>query len=241
MNESLGKRIEKIRLDKGMNKTEFGRLFNASGSLVNKWENHNITPSEERLIQIAEKAHITLDELLYGSLDEYARRLLDELEEKLKEDDTITKGAIPLIISDIEVRLFPTIFPREFNDRKALEEEFSYYKDLAIETWTNNEHLDFEIASRIRQQISSTINDNLKYFYADFYKNEDNEVDSGDKISERSDSFIRRLHDLDNFNRAYIDVFRFLNQEEVIQELDKINNSTKKLKELNGTIDLNEL
>ena len=34
----LGRKIRLIRLERGENKTEFGKLFNATGSLVNKWE-----------------------------------------------------------------------------------------------------------------------------------------------------------------------------------------------------------
>lgn len=34
----LGRKLRLIRLERGENKTEFGKLFNATGSLVNKWE-----------------------------------------------------------------------------------------------------------------------------------------------------------------------------------------------------------
>src|SRR5699024_8169454 len=71
-NNELGKRIESIRLNKGMNKTEFGKLFGASGSLVNKWENHRIVPSEERMKQLAKVGdYDSVEELLYGSIKEY--------------------------------------------------------------------------------------------------------------------------------------------------------------------------
>src|SRR5699024_10996506 len=99
---------------------------------------------------------------------------------------------------------------RDSKDKESLELEFTKYKEDAIELWTNSENLDFEIVNRIGQQLSSTITDNLKYFYSDFYDNEDNRITSGDKISDRSDEFIKRLHGLDNFNRSYIDSLRFL-------------------------------
>jgi transcriptional regulator with XRE-family HTH domain len=57
----------------GMNKTEFGKLFNTTGSLVNKWENKGIIPSEKRVKEIAKLGNITVEELLYG--DTYFRKL----------------------------------------------------------------------------------------------------------------------------------------------------------------------
>ena len=51
MNDTLGKRIERIRLELGLNKTEFGRLFNTTGSLVKKWENDQVIPNESRLLE----------------------------------------------------------------------------------------------------------------------------------------------------------------------------------------------
>lgn len=66
MQNELGKRIEIIRLNLGMNKTEFGEIFSTNGSLVNKWENHNIKPSTDRLKKIAEMGKMTVDELIYG-------------------------------------------------------------------------------------------------------------------------------------------------------------------------------
>lgn len=65
--KTLGNRIFNIRMNKGLNKTQFGKLFGATGSLVNKWENHDIVPSENRLKQLAEfGGYDNVEELLYG-------------------------------------------------------------------------------------------------------------------------------------------------------------------------------
>lgn len=242
-NKEVGNRIRSIRKENGMTTDIFGDLFNppASKGTVSKWENGHYLPNNERLVVIAELGNITVDELLYGSLDDYARRLIDELEEDLKKDDSIKKGAVPLIISDIESRLFPKFFPRDSKDKKSLEEEFTKYRDDSIELWTNSENLDVEIVNRIGRQLSSTINDNLKYFYSDVYEREDDRITSGDKISDRSDEFIKRLHGLDNFNRSYIDSLRFLDDDDMVKELDKIKHYIETLNKLNGSINLNEL
>lgn len=78
----LGERIRSIRRNKGMNKTEFGKLFGASGSLVNKWETNKVVPSEERLKQISELMGITIEELINNEnpLGQYSEiELLNEL------------------------------------------------------------------------------------------------------------------------------------------------------------------
>ncbi|MFV8252834.1 helix-turn-helix domain-containing protein [Aerococcus viridans] len=69
MSNTLGKRIENIRLELGLNKTEFGKLFGTTGSLVKKWESDKVIPSESRLKAIAEIGNKTVEELLYGTID----------------------------------------------------------------------------------------------------------------------------------------------------------------------------
>lgn len=68
----VGKRIRKIRKDKGLTMEEFGKLFDpiASKGVVSNWENNYNLPNNERLKRIAELGEITLNELLYGRIDE---------------------------------------------------------------------------------------------------------------------------------------------------------------------------
>lgn len=49
----IGERIKDIRLNKGMTLEEFGKLFNASKSIVYRWENGTSFPNPERLKAIA--------------------------------------------------------------------------------------------------------------------------------------------------------------------------------------------
>ena len=62
-NSNLGDKIKRIRLNLGESKTDFGRRFKTTGSLVNKWENNSVTPGNERLKSIAVLAGISVDEL----------------------------------------------------------------------------------------------------------------------------------------------------------------------------------
>ena len=147
----------------------------------------------------------------------------------LNEDDSINKGAIHLIVDEVENRLFPKYFPRGFNDKDSLEKTFDVYKKDAIELWTNFDELDVKLATMIGSQLSATLTDSLKYFYADFYKNADNSVYSEEKISKMSDEFISRLQELNNFNRTYVDALRFLDDDKTKKELDKIGDYTDSL------------
>ena len=111
--------------------------------------------------------------------------------------------------------------PRGFNDKDSLEKTFNEYKKDAIELWTNLDGLDVRLVMMIGSQLSATLTDSLKYFYADFYKNADNSVHSGEKISKMSDEFIRRLHKLDDFNRTYVDALRFLDDDKTKKGLNR--------------------
>ncbi len=227
----IGLRIKSIRKEKGLTLKEFGKIIDAPFSAVSNWENGRNKPNNERLKTIAELGGTTVDYLLYGSLDDYARSLLNDLEKELNEDESINKGAIHLIMDEVENRLFPKYFPRGFNDKDSLEKNFDVYKKDAIELWTNLDGLDVRLVMMIGSQLSATLTDSLKYFYADFYKNEDNSVHSGEKISKISDEFIRRLHKLDNFNRTYVDALRFLDNDEISKKLDKIDDYTDDLQQ----------
>lgn len=235
---SVGIRIREIRKNLGLSMAAFADRINkiehdkkAKSGTVSNWETGKNLPNNKRLKIIAELGLTTVDFILYGSLDDYARSLLNDLEKELNEDDSINKGAIPLIVDEVENRLFPKYLPRGFNDKDSLEKTFNEYKKDAIELWTNLDGLDVRLVTMIGSQLSATLTDSLKYFYADFYKNEDNNVYSEETISKMSDEFIRRFHKLDGFNRTYINALRFLNNDEIKKKLDKIDDFTKEIQD----------
>ena len=233
---SVGIRIREIRKNLGLSMAAFADRINkiehdkkAKSGTVSNWETGKNLPNNKRLKIIAELGLTTVDFILYGSLDDYARSLLNDLEKELNEDESINKGAIHLIMDEVENRLFPKYFPRGFNDKDSLEKTFNEYKKDAIELWTNLDGLDVRLVTMIGSQLSATLTDSLKYFYADFYKNADNSVHSGEKISKMSDEFIRRLHKLDDFNRTYVDALRFLENDKIKKKLDEIDDYTNDL------------
>lgn len=230
----VGKRIYMIRKDLGLTMKEFGKRIGkpiASDSIVSRWEKGKSLPNNERLKRIAEEGQTTVDYLLYGSLDEYARTLLEDLKNELDEDDSISEKVAAAIISDVNSRLFPKFFPHDYKDRESLEKQFNEYKKDAIDMWTNYEKIELEIASRISHQISNDIYGNLDYFYVKTY---DKKGEKGKKVSNRADEIVKRLEKLDKLQQAYIDIFRFSDNKEVVKELEKIDNYTEKLRKLNG-------
>ncbi|WP_188205380.1 helix-turn-helix domain-containing protein [Desemzia incerta] len=242
--KQIANRIRNIREKKlGLTMEEFGKLLNTSKGAVNNWEKEKSLPNKERLKNIAELGETTIEYILYGSLEDYAKDLLNELEKELKEDDSITDKVAASIISDIENRLFPEYFPPNYKDRESLEKQFNEYKKSAMKLWKNYKEIDLEIAQRIRSQISNDISNNLEYFYDTTY-NKDGE--KGEKVSTRADEIVKRLESLDRFQREYIDSFRFLNNDEsvesekdlvekIVKELDEIEKYTDRLRNLNET------
>lgn len=217
--KEVGHRIRSIRKEKGLTMEEFGKLIGkVKKSAVGNWERGDNLPNNERLKRIAELGETTVDFILYGSLDGYARNLINELEKELKEDGSITDKVAASIISDIENRLFPEYFPPNYKNRESLEKQFNDYKKSAIELWTNSERIDLEIASRIRSLITSDIYGNLDYFYEETY-NKDGK--KGEKVSTRADKIVKRFDNLDRFQREYIDAFRYLDDEKVVKESAK--------------------
>ena len=71
--KAVGSRIRQIRTNKGYTLESFGKLFGASKSNVQKWETGFTLPNKERLSTIAKIADITVNELLYGSIDEFIK------------------------------------------------------------------------------------------------------------------------------------------------------------------------
>lgn len=68
----VGLRIKKIRKKEGKTLEEFGELFSppASKSIVSRWENGKSIPNVKRLQRLSEIANCSVDEILYGTLEE---------------------------------------------------------------------------------------------------------------------------------------------------------------------------
>ena len=75
----VSERIFKIRNGLKLTLEQFGKLdnLNASKSIVLRWENGTSLPNRSRLEIIAKKGNLTVNELLYGSIDEFLENNLE--------------------------------------------------------------------------------------------------------------------------------------------------------------------
>lgn len=76
---AVGSRIKQIRLNRGYTLEAFGKLFGAKKGNVQQWEKGISLPNKERIKNISKIADITVNELLYGSIDEFLDNNLQDL------------------------------------------------------------------------------------------------------------------------------------------------------------------
>lgn len=87
MNETIGKRIARLRKEKGMSQENLAEKLGVSSQAVSKWENDQSCPDISLLPQLARLLGITADELLTGKSDQV--QLLPEKQRKPLEELTL--------------------------------------------------------------------------------------------------------------------------------------------------------
>ncbi|MDZ4411716.1 helix-turn-helix domain-containing protein [Bacillus cereus] len=97
--KAVGMRIAEIRRDKGLTLEDFGKLVdNAGKSIVSKWEKGSTIPNNKRIKIISEIGDITIDDLLYGSMENF---IFNNLEKFFPEGEEF----IPSIVPAREIRV----------------------------------------------------------------------------------------------------------------------------------------
>lgn len=135
--KAVGSRIKQIRLNKGYTLESFGKLFGASKGNVQQWENGISLPNKERLATISKIADMTVNELLYGSIDEF----LDNNLVSILEYQTGNK-----VSSNEEYSIARLQFKKWLEDRHITLENINYiydYIDQNNASW-NPWHIDIE-------------------------------------------------------------------------------------------------
>ena len=90
MNESIGKRIARLRKEKGMSQENLAEKIGVSAQAVSKWENDQSCPDISLLPRLTKLLGVTADELLTGEsnkvtlLPENQRKPLEELTLRIK-------------------------------------------------------------------------------------------------------------------------------------------------------------
>lgn len=217
--KAVGQRIKNIRLNKGMTLEEFGKLFKATKSNVNSWEIGNALPNKERLKILCKTFDISLNELLYGSIDEIIENNID----------LISQGT-SMCLSDImaicfnfddflhSIYKFKNISPLENTDINTILEQifksfvdFKIYIDDLIDNLTNdffnNLIDDTDLTNSINKYMEK---ENIYYKYNTYETNKSNDnikytcIDKNfvrENIEFKYTIKISNLEQLKNFNR----------------------------------------
>ncbi|SEI59101.1 Helix-turn-helix domain-containing protein [Alkalibacterium gilvum] len=90
-NNAVASRIKQIRNNNGWTLEQLGERLNASKVSVHNWENARNLPNKKRLKQIADLGGTSVDYLLYGDIENFARSVfIEEMEsflDKLRNKD----------------------------------------------------------------------------------------------------------------------------------------------------------
>lgn len=91
----LNESIRRLRLARGMNQIEFGKLVGVTKQCVSNWENDNVLPSVEMLVKIADIFGVSTDYLL-------GRTSIAQIDvSALSEEE---RAHIALIVNDLRAR-----------------------------------------------------------------------------------------------------------------------------------------
>lgn len=113
-NIQVGERIKQIRLSLGESMEKFGERFETSKGTVNNWEKGRNLPNKENLKKISELGQMTVNELLYGNINNLIESVLLGFNFYEFADENKKKRVLELVQK--EVKDFPHLLTPDFND-----------------------------------------------------------------------------------------------------------------------------
>ncbi|QBX10233.1 XRE family transcriptional regulator [Streptococcus satellite phage Javan419] len=113
-NIQVGERIKQIRLSLGESMEKFGERFETSKGTVNNWEKGRNLPNKENLKKISELGQMTVNELLYGNVNNLIESVLLSFD-FYEFADEIKKKRVSELVQK-EVKDFPHLLTPEYND-----------------------------------------------------------------------------------------------------------------------------
>lgn len=219
---TVGDNIKQLRKKRKLTQQELADQIDISRNYLSELENNKRNLSIDTLEKLAQKLNINLNFLLSGSYDDYAEYLLSTLESELIENKQVSDKVIPFIASDMRSHLFP--FLHSFKTMAEADKIYNEYKPILIERWTEPSSIEHYLLDNASNRISDIIvKDTIPYMYTDFYTGNDSGNISENKLTKNSETLIRKLHDLDNLQRVYMDKLRFIDNDGILNELDELN------------------
>ncbi|HEM3694720.1 TPA: helix-turn-helix domain-containing protein [Streptococcus suis] len=113
-NIQVGERIKQIRLSLGESMEKFGERFGTSKGTVNNWEKGRNLPNKENLKKISELGQMTVNELLYGNVNNLIESILLNFDFYEFADENKKKRVFELVQK--EVKDFPHLLTSDYND-----------------------------------------------------------------------------------------------------------------------------
>lgn len=246
--KAVGQRIKSIRINKGMTLEEFGKLFKATKSNVNSWENGVSLPNKERLKTISKIGNISINELLYGSITEIIENNIDLICNELEINQFDFLGLYndvgELISEDINITSDTVFYDIIRYFKKSIEDLKKEYlnnikRTLNIENLQynlDNIFLSQTIGNEKYKQIT-TIED-LKNFY-NLYIDNLSIVDIYDNMIDLLNFNEEIYKNRKNLSIELID--NFLYQKKIIEDIKKILTNNTDIKKENMEIIKNKL
>ncbi|MGF3113122.1 helix-turn-helix domain-containing protein [Facklamia sp. P9177] len=182
---SVGRRIKEIRFSLGETAEVFGKHFDppANRGLVSGWENGRYLPNPERLSIISELANISVDQLLYGSLEEYIINRLKDFKNEIENDSTIIEKLKDPIYKEVYLSYFHEYAPKVsemFDSKEQFEEKFKLQKQKAYNHWINTKSLEISALNQLMYEVNRAFDKYHDYYYMslktgeyNYYLNED--------------------------------------------------------------------
>ena len=93
MSLKIGVKISELRKNKGLNRTELGKIVGTSGAVIGRYESEEITPSVEIAKKIADALDVSLDYLTGSTSILIDKKMLNRLE-LLQRVDTKQRATI---------------------------------------------------------------------------------------------------------------------------------------------------
>lgn len=208
--QAVGLRIKQKRLDKGYTLEAFGKLFGAKKGNVQQWEKGISLPNKERLASISKFFDITVNELLYGSIENF---ILDNAENIIKNKygnilfTTLTLNNILLYCLDSD--------NININDINSLKNNIIQgFENLLEQRYNENQERIYflknnytEAAQRFEMLVTNGLLHNI--------------IINGERIIEsQSIEVLEKLSDFNVFLNAFNDkIFSYENSETLLSEL----------------------
>ena len=163
----VGERIFNIRNKLNLTLEQFGKLDNlkASKSIVLRWENGTSLPNRSRLEIIAKKGNITVNELLYGSPEEFLDNNIDILFSNLDNNTGFFKSILDT--SDVNAIKVPLHIFIDVNNLSNIEDIFKRTIDDYFE---NIKDINTDMIKYLRNNQEISINTYNTLFGGGFFK-----------------------------------------------------------------------